>query len=101
MDVVHDYVNTQIELSLLGNILNDVGLPYDNVFRAFAIFWVLLALGGVVLYFLTAGISYYVIFILFPDKLLEKDERDKPQEIAKEIKTSLEATLSKIPFNSP
>src|SRR3990167_678377 len=90
MDVVHDYVNTQIELSLLGNILNDVGLPYDNVFRAFAIFWVLLALGGVVLYFLTAGISYYVIFILFPDKLLEKDEREKHQEIAKEIKTSLE-----------
>lgn len=92
MDVITDIVNDQLEIAFPSL---STYLPYDSPLRLYLILYALIATGGALLYFLFAGVSYYVIFHLFPEKLLtEEDKKVKPGQIRKEIKASVEG----IPF---
>jgi Delta7-sterol 5-desaturase len=90
MDVVHEYVNSYLDTTWAGEVLESAGLHHNDFIRAFALFWVLLVLGGVALYFSASGLSYLIIYILFPNQLLdEEDKAVKPGQVRSEIVTSL------------
>ena len=86
MDVILDFVNQCIQ----DNYGSPFGLGLDSHIRVFAILWVILATGGVALYFATSGVSYIIIFKLFPNQLLtEDDKKIEDGQVAKEISVAL------------
>merc|ERR1711976_883157 len=90
MDEIVDFLNSQLELTSTGEALSKAGLTPDSIVRVFSLYWIVLAIGGIILYFLSAGLSYTVIFKLFPSKLLDEDDKKvKPGQIRTEIITSL------------
>lgn len=89
MDVVSAYVNEEIVPQLLGE--EPLGLGVDSSIRMFSVLYVILSVGGFLLYMFSAGISYYAIFVLFPGTLLDDDDRKvKPGQVAREIRVSLQ-----------
>lgn len=91
MDVIHGFINDYIETTPLGTSLQSIGLDLNNFVRVFALYWVILVIGGALLYFVAAGLSYLVIFILFPNQLLDEDDKKvKPGQLKTEIITSVQ-----------
>jgi len=85
MDVILEHANTGLQSAWPG-----CPLAYGNPARIFALLWVILMVGSGLTYFLFAGASYFIIFKVLPDRLLQEDDRKvKPGQIAREIRVSL------------
>lgn len=90
MDEIHSYINEYIESTQVGEVLRSIGQTQHDFIRVFVLYWIILVIGGALLYFLASGLSYYVIFKLFPNQLLDEDDKKvKPDQIKMEIITSL------------
>lgn len=87
MDVLADFCNHKVEEYFTEP---PFGLEFDNPIRMYAIFWLILAVLGVISYFVASGATYLVIYVLFPKQLLaEEDKIINKGQIAREILVSV------------